>query len=52
VPAEPRANHTTQACPELTAFVSHGTARSGKGLTAAQANQLPAAASNNMTVLA
>ena len=50
--ADLRANHTTQACHDLTAFVNHVKAQSGKGLTTAQANQLLAAASNIMAVLA
>ncbi|HEX6553436.1 MAG TPA: HYR domain-containing protein [Ktedonobacteraceae bacterium] len=44
-------NNPTQACRDLTAFINHVQAQSGKGLTTSQANQLIAAAKQVQAVL-
>jgi hypothetical protein len=44
VQADLAANNTPQACSDLTAFINHVQAQSGKHLTVSQANQLLAAA--------
>ena len=45
------ANNTAQACSDLTSFINHVKAQSGKMLTVAQANQLLAAATRIQAVL-
>jgi hypothetical protein len=45
------ANNTAQACSDLTSFISHVKAQSGKKLTVDQANQLLAAATRIQAVL-
>jgi hypothetical protein len=42
--ADLQVNNTAQACSDLTSFINHVTAQSGKHLTVSQANQLLAAA--------
>jgi hypothetical protein len=44
-------NNTAQACGDLTSFINHVQAQSGKHLTVSQANQLIAAATNIKKVL-
>jgi hypothetical protein len=44
-------NNTAQACSDLTSFINHVQAQSGKYLTVSQANQLIAAATNIKKVL-
>src|SRR5713101_2657167 len=44
-------NNTAQACSDLTSFINHVQAQSGKHLTVSQANQLIAAATNIKKVL-
>ena len=44
-------NNTTQACDDLTAFLNHVRAQSGKQLTVSQASQLTAAAKQAQAVL-
>ena len=51
VQADLAANNTAQACSDLTSFVNHVNAQSGKKLTVAQANQLLAAAEQIHAVL-
>jgi len=45
------ANNTPQACSDLTSFINHVKAQSGKGLAVSEANQLSAAATNIKNVL-
>lgn len=52
VQADLQANNTAQACNDLTSFMNHVSAQSGKGLTTSQANQLSAAATTIQKVLA
>jgi predicted outer membrane repeat protein len=49
--ADLQANNTAQACSDLTSFINHVKAQSGKGLTTSQANQLIAAAKQIQAVL-
>jgi N-acetylneuraminic acid mutarotase len=51
VQADLAANNTAQACNDLTSFINHVNAQSGKKLTVAQANQLLAAATRIQAVL-
>ncbi len=51
VQADLAANNTAQACSDLTAFIEHVNAQSGKMLTVAQASQLLAAARQIQAVL-
>ena len=51
VQADLAANNTAQACSDLTSFINHVNAQSGKMLTVAQANQLLAAATRIQAVL-
>ncbi|HEX6553439.1 MAG TPA: HYR domain-containing protein [Ktedonobacteraceae bacterium] len=51
VQADLAANNTTQACRDVTAFINHVKAQSGKGLTVSQANQLIAPAKQIQAVL-
>jgi hypothetical protein len=51
VQADLAANNTAQACSDLTSFINHVNAQSGKHLTTDQANQLLAAATNIRNVL-
>ena len=44
-------NNPTQACVDLTSFINHVQAQSGKHLTVSQANQLLAAAKQVQAVL-
>jgi hypothetical protein len=52
VQADLQANNTAQACADLTSFINHVQAQSGKGLTTSQANQLLTAANRIKAVLA
>lgn len=49
--SEVNAGQTTLACPNLTDYIGHVQGQSGKGLTAAQASQLSAAAQQIQAVL-
>ena len=51
VQADISANNTAQACADLTGFINHVQAQSGKQLTASQANQLMTAAKRIQAVL-
>jgi uncharacterized protein (DUF697 family) len=51
VQADLSANNTAQACSDLTSFINHARAQSGKALTVSQANQLIAAATQIKAVL-
>ncbi len=50
--ADLQANNTAQACLDLTSFINHVKAQSGKGLTTSQATQLLTAATRIKAVLA
>ena len=52
VQADLAANNTAQACSDLTSFINHVNAQSGKLLTTAQASQLLATAKQVQTILA
>ncbi len=51
VQADLSANNTAQACLDLTSFINHVKAQSGKQLTVGQATQLIAAAKQIQAVL-